>query len=382
MRSGFRCAACVLAHVVCSVAQGGASETLIGVIKQPDEGAAGRIIAYKYNFTTGDRSVMYSTPRLSQLRACELLVDRLGRRFLIDGLHQSGPQSFSVKSLNEDICGTFILSEYNNTDLSRLSLSPNAKMLVGYNPLKREIVLISDSVVKAYPASGSVCSPFSWSPDSSRAAFYYSTPPAEEDVQGHGVAIVSLDGGLQVLCEPQEETATPYSGAKEVRIGWSAAGTSVYISEGRLPADAPTDIYYRRRFRRRVVTVRIEVASKQKVEIADGEFSDVAPDESYVLVQRTSGRIGGDMFTRCFVRDLRSDAEHHLAEGLRYPKISPSGRLAACLKTAESIVCLRTSDWQPVGSPVSNAAARIPTNKWATEFRWITAAESNSKPAE
>jgi len=279
--------------------------------------------------------------------------------------------------------------------LDTLTVSPDGRWLVadyrsppvlpgGRGGSKRILAIGDRSTVIEVVHRWYLCRPLSWSPDSTRVAFYYVTNPNHDDlyIQKHGVAVLTTQGALQVILPAGEAFGTPEHGdAKDILIGWSQSGRYLYYTDG-IPTP-PGEEYYEPLS----ATYRYDFETQHTSQVASGTFLDVAPDDTYVLT-RLQFKRDNHPATVTAQTMLATGEIRHLPRGLVFPEISPSGKFAVDLVRTftppapppgvnRDLQFYSTSDWQPVGNPIPRAGG---LSDWFTDYRWITL-EAPPQPA-
>ncbi len=262
-----------------------------------------------------------------------------------------------------------------------LTISPDGRWLAANytRPLQGGGVLGfgDQSSTVEIPHTWALLRPLSWSPDSTRVAFYYALGDDRDDVwiQLHGVAVASTQGKLQVILPAEEAVGTPaHTFAKDVPIGWSRCGRFLYYTDG---ADVSLD---RPRLDPPTETYQFDFETERRQRVSEGAFLAVAPDNRYVLFCM---EIKGEDQPRSVTAQLvlESGEIRHLPDKLFFPQISPSGTLAVASfrspgtppsEKTHDLQFYRTSDWQPVGEPLARAREASPVETWFRDFKWIT----------
>ena len=258
-----------------------------------------------------------------------------------------------------------------------MALSPDGRKLVCWDLMSRQVKMENGGELHATSTPLWVERPFSWNHDSTQAAFYYSANQTDDDVhiQKHGLAILSAEGVFRSLIPPDEKTKTPESTAKWTPPGWGRSGRCIYYTAGLAPDDPDRESTAIKYMMSATAAFRIEVATGKIEKLGLGDFCSVSPAEDYVLTC-PAPRPAEDGKWKCGTSriDLRTKAVTHLADGVFYPIISPSGRLAACEPGhGETVVFLDTHDWKPHGKPVqlSRDTPFVSGEAWTGACRWI-----------
>ncbi len=282
--------------------------------------------------------------------------------------------------------------------LDTLTVSPDGRWLVadyrsppvlpgGRGGSKRILAIGDRSTVIEVVHRWYLCRPLSWSPDSTRVAFYYVTNPNHDDlyIQKHGVAVLTTQGALQVILPAEEAAGTPsLFDAKDIPVGWSQSGRFLYYTDG-IPTP-PGEEYYEPLS----ATYRYDFETQHISQVASGTFLDVAPNDAYVLT-RLQIRQDNHPATVTAQTMLATGEVRHLPKELVFPRVSPSGKFAVDWVRAFGKVApppdakrdlqfYRTSDWQPIGEPIPAGGTYTGLNIWFRNFRWITL-DSPPQPA-
>jgi len=215
----------------------------------------------------------------------------------------------------------------------------------------------------------------SWSPDSKKVAFYYAKDCYYDDhhIQQHGVAVLSVDGKLEIVVP---DTALPATGGhetcKEVPVAWGPDSNSVYFTAG-LSADDPEADSPRaaHSFGRRVVTYKVDVQTRQIEKISLGALADISPDGSYLLLcpHPTLDR-SGKCLSDTAKYTVSSKEVTILPSGIYHPRISPDGSMIA----TDYGRFYRTKDWKQYGQKVAlEYEQSVTAEVWHKNFRWVKA---------
>jgi hypothetical protein len=226
---------------------------------------------------------------------------------------------------------------------------------------------------------------FSWNPDCSQAAFYFSDgaigdTPAFQD---HGVAVVSMEGGLVRLVEPSG-VGTGYGNAKQMPPQWDSTGTHVYFAAGRRDED-----HWKGQPNRRgrliippACTYRVNTETREIEKVSYGVLMSLAPDDRTVYVDAYPV---GETYRSSRVRAARVDLETEevrlLPEGAHRPLVSPCGELVAVFMQDAGLrfVDARTLEFRDEGA----IALPLPDDYrffWRT-FKWVAAQDGPTSRA-
>lgn len=247
------------------------------------------------------------------------------------------------------------------------TLSPSGRGLAGV--LDQGLLIAcdgSDHVVRT--DQWFLTRPLSWSPDERHVAFYFALDDEADDhrTQQHGVAILSVDGKLRVLVPAEDSVPTPVTTAKDVPVGWSRDGKSVYFTMGLGKADPDRDPTLAERVPQTAVyRVHTETRSVEKITV--GEFADIDPAGLYVLVDPTRENPRYRQQPGSFKLLLETRQKTFLPDGVRRPKISPRGDLLASLQVDQVCFC-RMSNFARLRC-ISDPSPH--QGEWVRDFRWI-----------
>jgi len=264
--------------------------------------------------------------------------------------------------------------------LSSASLSPDSRKLVVFDFLQKILVIGNSSLSHRVPiAQCPWDNSFCWNPDSTTVAFYYNDCSEGGDVSilKNGLAVLSVDGRFREVVPLSKAVPTPRLFAKFVPPEWDPSGEFIYYTNGVLQEDAPptpersVSAEYSP-----AATYRVNVNTGASEFIAHGAFADMSPDGKYLLLYPCPKPAPEGKWTLAAAKvDMGTRQITYLPDEVRWPKISPSGKLVACLDR-KNILFFQTSDWKTYGKPFPRGTdAEI----WAKAFRWIVVDKPDEK---
>ncbi len=272
------------------------------------------------------------------------------------------------------------------------ALSPDGRKIV-VSELDGTLAIGDDTRLHLIPGKWYLTRLFSWSPDSSKVAFYHPLSDYHDDVhiQKHGVAVLTVDGELREVLKASEAVGTPNGETKNLGPGWGRSGRFVYYSDGLPPEDPRRQLRAWRGFGHPyppAATYRVDLQTGRTERIGLGEFASVSPDETYIILEPVPRQKDDGSWALATAKvDLATKKVSYLPDAIKRPKISPSGKLVACPRGG-GIICYRTSDWKRHRQPVivqTEAKAKkgifwgVCSETWGRDFRWIVV-DKDAKP--
>lgn len=254
-----------------------------------------------------------------------------------------------------------------------MSLSPDGKRMAVYES-GRGLILGDSQHAHVIPSKWVVEGPLVWNSSSSQVAFYYALSDVDADlhVKRHGVAVADVKGSVRTLVNAESALPTPGSWTKELGPRWDRTGKYIYYTAGLPPEDPRRRDFPHGPFTPPSVACKANLATGESQVIALGELAGVWPDGRTVLLYPApTAADSGLPGMRARTVDTQTGETSDLPRDIRYPRLSPSGRLVSCITPERAIRCYRTDPWQPVGRPVP-APGGMGTEEWARDFRWIT----------
>jgi len=159
--------------------------------------------------------------------------------------------------------------------------------------------------------------------------------------------------------------------------GWGRSGRSLYYTAGLPPDDPQRESDAARALYPVTGTYRVNIETGGTEKIALGDFACVSPDEEYVLVYPAPKLDGEGKWVKGGAKVLLETKKvTYLPDDVRYPRISPSGKLAACLSRKGGVRCFQTADCKPYGRRVPKTGFNI--EEWFTDLRWIVVEQEGS----
>jgi len=224
---------------------------------------------------------------------------------------------------------------------------------------------------------------FSWSPDSSRVAFYYAADSDDANVLQTGLVILDTKGQLRIVLKREDATPTPRTWAKYAPPVWDPTGRYLYFIDG-VPAAkkppavghiidgdySPTAVY------------RFDCETGASEFIADGALAGFLVKENSLLLWPVPKQKDDGKWTLFAAKFSLADKKlTPLPDKIRYPRLSPSGRLVA-FRSGNQVILYRTDDWSQVGKAIDLGCSE---ESWYADAHWITpksmAAESSALPS-
>lgn len=264
-----------------------------------------------------------------------------------------------------------------------MALSPDGKKIVLTDAEKGQLVMANGENIYETQTDWWITRDFSWSPDSTKVAFYYALNAMGDDLysEKHGVAVFGIDGDLRVLLKASDAIGTPRNGvAKNIPPGWDPSGHFLYFTDGKRPDDSQWPQEAIDALHRNVsCTYRVDLRTGEIEALSLGDFMDIAPDGKYILISRNP-RPGdsGQWETGTTQLMLPTREAHYLPKTITGPRISPSGKLVACTGPNFTVCFYRTSDWKLSGQPIPRKTKKgTGGGNWFTDCRWIVVDEQS-----
>lgn len=333
---------------------------------------------------SGQVTLLRELPRTVVRLFHDQLLDQRGEMLQIgEKTDEQGRRTWQVITSPSDL-PRLLSQAAPNQAITKGSFSPDGRSLVVSDWFHERVSICNGKTTHTVQLDRWMVSPFafSWSPDSRRVAFYYAADSDDANVLQTGLVILDTEGQLRIVLKQEDATPTPRTWAKYAPPVWDPTGRYLYFIDG-VPAakDPPAAGRVINDDYSPSAVYRFDCETGTSEFITDGALAGLLAKENSLLLWPVPKQKEGGKWTLFAAKFSLADKKlTPLPDKIRHPRLSPSGRLVACISGGQVILC-RTDDWSQIGKGIEFAWSP----KWLTEVHWIaaegTAAESSSAPS-
>lgn len=264
--------------------------------------------------------------------------------------------------------------------VSLVGLSPDGKKAIVFDDSNCSWAIHDGSGTRSLPTGHLAFGTVAWSPDATQVAYYFNGLHDCGDEPGvfkQGLAVLTIDGNLKELVPMSQAIETPWLFAKYSPPAWDPSGRFIYYTNGissdpSIPAGrkviehvySPSAVY------------RIDLQTGSSEFITEGALCGLLTKENSLLLWPVPKQGADGKWTTFAAKFGLADKKLTLLpDKIRFPRLSPSGRLVACTSGSQSAI-YRTDDWSLVGRPTTSGCDG---EVWYLHTRWIVPEESTAE---